>query len=370
MKRSIIMGGREIVIDVLGQPIDAAFDRLHAAYFGQLPLPWEEFEAAALDFFDRTARNWNAHDDYFNNFTVIWRTLLDAGRYEHSERIWQSALQPALKWEQMHQPQRIHKGTPYYFWSMTALLRGDLDRGYLLIHQAVREDIDNSGQSTPNTPGYALVSLNYNRVDQAFRQWVLLQAEFLNKLLDNYNTTYTRSISLEDVKHRFLDAAPSIETLFLLTYTIARLMGLSNVPGYATLNPFAGQLELNILFDVALVIDSAIKAKNPTQWRFIHHAEHLLRAVGHALTHEQLGEVNGQFENAFDATVQSALEGNLMLPGGTILDRVQSDIAICYGLRNNGAHNIGTASIIWNRYPEVQQAVFRTLFAVVDYIYP
>ena len=79
MKRTIIIGGREIVIGALGQPMDSMFDRLHAAYFGQVPLPWEEFEAAALDFFNRTAANWGEHDAYFNNFTVIWRLFLTRG---------------------------------------------------------------------------------------------------------------------------------------------------------------------------------------------------------------------------------------------------------------------------------------------------
>jgi hypothetical protein len=112
MKRTIIIGGREIVIGALGQPIDSMFDRLHAAYFGQVPLPWEEFEAAALDFFNRTAANWGEHDAYFNNFTVSWRTLLDTGRYEHAEHIWQSALQPALEWEQAHPPTVFTKERP------------------------------------------------------------------------------------------------------------------------------------------------------------------------------------------------------------------------------------------------------------------
>jgi hypothetical protein len=253
---------------------------------------------------------------------------------------------------------------------MTVLLRGDLDHGYLLIHQAVLEDIETSGQPRPNTPGYALVSLDYNRVEQAFRQWVLAQAEFLNVLLGNYNTTYARIITLDDVKRRFLDTPPSIDTVFLLTYTVARLRGLSSVPEHTTRNPFVGQLELNILFGVTLVIDSAVKAKNQAQCKFIHHAECLLRATGHALTNPQLGEINGLFEGAFDATVQAALGGNLRLQDGTLLDRIQSDVALCYGLRNNGAHNTRTAPTIWKRYPEVQQGVFRTLFATVDYLYP
>lgn len=174
---------------------------------GSYRFSWEEFETAALDFFNRTTSKWTAHDSYFNNFTVIWRSLLDAGRYEHSEHIWQSALQPALKWEEANQPQHIHKGTPYYFWSMTALLLGDLDHGYLLAHQSVQEDIRTTSHQRPDLPGYALVSLNYAKVDQAFRQWVVEQAEFLNGLLDNYKTTHTRLLTLDDVRRRFLERA-------------------------------------------------------------------------------------------------------------------------------------------------------------------
>jgi hypothetical protein len=52
------------------------------------------------------------------------------------------------------------------------------------------------------------------------------------------------------------------------------------------------------------------------------------------------------------------------------LDRLQCDVALAYGLRNHGAHNTGTAPTIWNRFPDVQQAVFRVLCATVDYLYP
>jgi hypothetical protein len=369
MRRTIILGGREIVISALGQPIDIAFDGLHAAYLGQLPLPWEEFEKAAQAFFDSTPANWSAHDAYFNNFTVIWRNFLNAGNFAHAEHIWQRALQPAQRWEEANPTQRIHKGTPYYFWSMTALLRGHVDRGYLLIHRAVQEDIETHQKESPKTPGYALVSLDYTVVDQAFRQWVAAQAEFLGRLLDNYNTTYGRTLPLGDAKRRFFDAPPTADTVFLLTYTLARLMQLTDVPDHVARNPFAGQLELNLLFDVTLVIDSAIKAKNPSKWKFIDHAECLLNAAGHAVTKAQLREINDKFENDFDATLRAALDGSLSLQDGTLFDRVISDVALAYGLRNYGAHNTATASTVWNRFPEVQQGLFRALFTTVDYLY-
>jgi len=369
MQRTIIIGGREITTEALGQPIDSAFDRLHEAYFGNLALPWQEFSDAALQFFDANPAPSLAHDAYFNTFTVIWQNFLNQARYDDAEHIWELALQPAQQWEQAQPGRRIHKGTPYYFWAMTTLLRGDTDKGYLLIHQAVDEDVRTSEQQTPDTPGYALVSLNYARVAQAFRPWVLEQAAFLNHLITNYTSAHHRTLTIEDVKHRFLDTPPTTETVFLLTYTLARLIKLAKLPNHTTNNPFAGQLQLNLLFDITLVIDTAVKAKNPAGRQFIEHAGYLLTAEGEPLSIEQLREINAQFNLNFDATLRAALDGTLRLQSGVALSRLQCDVALSYGLRNHGAHNTGTAATIWNRFPEVQQSLFRALFAAIDHLY-
>ncbi len=252
---------------------------------------------------------------------------------------------------------------------MTALLRGDLDHGYLLMHQGVEEDIRTSGQQTPDTPGYAFVTLNFNKIQQAFRQWVVEQAAFFNDLITNHATTYHRALTIEDVKRRFIDIPSSLETVFLLTYTIDRLRKIARLPDHATSSPFAGQLQLNLLFDVTLVIDTAIKMKNAHQWQFIHHAEHLLLRGGHQLTNQQLGAINSQFENNFDGTLQTALDGTLVVAPNTTLDRLQCDVALAYGLRNRGAHNLETALTIRNRFRDVQQALFHVLFATIDYLY-
>jgi hypothetical protein len=349
--------------------MDQAFDRLHAAYFGNAPLPWEEFVTAALQYFDTNAGAPTPQDAYFNAFTVIWQSVLDAGRLDHAEHVWKRALEPAQGWEQAHPGQRIHKGTPYYFWAMTALLRGDLDRGYLLMHQAFEEDILTSRQQTPDTPGYAFVSLNYNKVEQAFRPWVVEQAAFFSGLITNYATTNQRALTIEDVKRRFLDTPPSADTVFLLTYTIARLRKIAELPGHVTSNPFAGQLQLNLLFDITLVIDTAIQNKNQTQWKFIDHAEHLLTAAGHRLTKQQLRDIHAQFKSSFDAALQSALDGTFTVQPNATLDRLQCDVALAYGLRNRGAHNLATAVAVRNNFLAVQQALFGVLCATIDYLY-
>lgn len=47
---------------------------------------------------------------------------------------------------------------------------------------------------------------------------------------------HTRPLTIEDVKRRFIDTPPSPETVFLLTYTVARLKGIVGLPGHALNN--------------------------------------------------------------------------------------------------------------------------------------
>ena len=52
-----------------------------------------------------------------------------------------------------------------------------------------------------------------------------------------------------------------------------------------------------------------------------------------------------------------------------VLDRLQCDVAIAYGLRNRGAHKIESESVIWNDFDRIQRALFRTFCATIDYLY-
>jgi hypothetical protein len=364
--RLLIIGGKEIVTGTLGSPLDQVFDQLHNAYFGNGALPWDTLLAAALQYFDKNPLA-AAHDAFFSTFTIVWQSLLDSGRFDLAEHIWERALEPAHAWEHLHQGQTVHKGTPYYFWGMTALLRGDIDRGYFLIHRSFEEDILTSGQKRPDTPGYALVTLNDGKVEQAFRPWVIDQASFFEALMVNYNKTHGRNLTKDDVKRRFIDIS-EIDTVFLLTYTLARLIKLVRLPSELLGNVFAAQVEANLLFDIALVIDAAIKVKNPGQWQFIGHAEHLLAASAHSLSIHHLKDINGQFEKKFEATLQSALGGTLRI-GAVALDRFQCDVALTYGLRNRGAHNIQSVGTISSSFSQVYEAAFRVLFSTIDYLY-
>jgi hypothetical protein len=352
--------------------METAFDRLYQKVMVEEAEPQldREFRAAASQYFDSYAGNPNApaaHDHYFYGFSPLWAYFRGNGRLDWAEEIWRMALDPARDWEGAHSGQQIDKGLPYYFWAIAALLRGSIDIGYILAHQASEEDSrTSSGLKYPDTPAYALVSLNYSKDDQAFKSWIDEQANFFKVFITDYSHVHGRSFGIDCVRDKFLRNPPNHDVVFLLTYTIARLKEVSEMPDDAKRNPFVGQLQLNLLFDLLLVIDNAIKQRNSSRWKFFDHATYLLDRAGHALP--ELGKINSQLDRNFGACIADALDGRLII-GGRSLDKLQSDVAIAYALRNRGAHHIESESVIWNDFNRIQTAVFRTFCATIDYLY-
>lgn len=367
-----LMGGEIFHIEDLDAPMDKAFLALYAAYLSNHPYNWADFEKAALEFFSgETGANASAQDKFFTNFTIIWRRLFNSRRLDDAESLWEMALRPALIWESQHPDNFIHKGTPFYFWGGTSILKGDLDRGYALMHQAVEEDVRTTRDQFPNTPAFALVTLNYAKVDQFFRGWVLLQAELLIELIKTYCTSHGRQLSLDEFRNRFLLIPPNRDTVSLFAYTLARLLRLQNLPGYALRSDFAGQLEMDLLFDIILVIDAAIKAKNPDdRARFRAHIAFLSDRAGLGIR-QHLSQLNTEFNrpNNFDSTLTAILDGSFRFNEGSVLSGLAGDLAIAYGLRNHAAHNVSSVSTIWERFSEIRQSLFNTLFLSVEVLY-
>lgn len=367
--KRFIIGGRAIEIVALGKDIDKAFIALHAAYFGHQALDWAEFETTAAQFLDANPKPSDIHNAYFNNFTIIWRNFLSSGNFDEAERVWDMALSPVLKWEEVHPGQRAHKGTAYYFWGMTALQRGDLDKGYVLMHQAVEEDVLTMGQAVPDTPALALATLNYAKADQAFKQWVNQQASFLNRGLNHYSAKYVRPFILDDFRNSFLLKPPNIDVVFLLAFAVARLMKITTLPPHSLKSRFAGQLEANVFFDIALVIDSMIHAKNPNDKWFIDHAKYLLAAAGQPITLKFLQDANAAFNADFNAALIGCLDGLPLAPSGIVLTGLQADVGLAYGIRNRCAHDVTSSPAIWERFTDAYQALMNVMFAAVDYLY-
>jgi hypothetical protein len=116
--------------------------------------------------------------------------------------------------------------------------------------------------------------------------------QYIDSRQNAYSGAYTRQFMLDDFKNKFLLNPPTVDIGFLFAYSVARLMHLSRLPTHALASSFAAQLEANLLFDLTLVIDGTLKAKNQGEWKFVKHAKFLLQGVGQALTEQEFGEIN------------------------------------------------------------------------------
>ncbi|MBI1744346.1 hypothetical protein HYR54_14955 [Candidatus Acetothermia bacterium] len=365
----VMISGRVYELTDMGSAMNEAFLDLYKAVFDGQPYDLEEFDRKATKFFGNVSSDPVKHDAFFGNLTHIWKWYLENGKWFEAEHLWLNALLPALSWEGKNKGQFIHKGTPYYFWGMTSIIMGDLDRGFALMHQALEEDIRRKDRDWRTTPAFAFATLKYTEVNQAFGRWVLYQAEFLDELLKLFCTTHGRQLTLGDFKRRFLENPPNYDTVFMFAYALARLFRHHQILGYAASSTFAAQLKLNLLFDIALVIEALIKAKNPNQGNFIVHAAYLAEQSSLGLTMEQLGQINSKFINDFEPTLKALISNTFSLDGGRKLSRLESELAIAYGIRNHGAHNVTAIPTFWEQFTLIRQSLFNILFLCVEVLY-
>ncbi len=369
-----IWHGRRYTFRSLSPQLDAAVPQLYAAYGGGAPFNLQTLHTAIDAFLNTPGMPPDMHDAYFGSFTVLWGRFLNQGQFAQAEAIWELALEPVIAWEAAHPGHRVHKGTPFYFLGMTALLAGDIDRGYARMHDALEEDIlttraaGGAATQLPATPAFFFVTMDA-RPHQAFRDWVTRQVAFIDQQLTAYRAATGRPLTLAQLQSSFLAKPPSADSIFLLAYVVGRVLQLEQLVNSARQSVFLSQLEANVFFDLTLVIDDAIKAKRAHCHFFIAQAEELSTLAGGVLNNARLGEINQAFRRDFDATLRTLLDGNFALADGTKVLGTDLDIAVAYGVRNRGAHNISGSRVIAERYNDVRASIFSALFLTIELLY-
>lgn len=256
------IGEKIFQIEDLGESVNSQFLRLHESHFSGRGFDLTKFRNEALDFFDHSDGNYHAHDGFFNNFTIIWQSFLNQRLFKNAEYLWDFALNIAYDWENKNQNKRIHKGTPYYFWGVTCILNGDLEKGFLLMHQALEEDKRAHQTNTPKTPAYSFVTLDYENQNQFFRPKVIEIAKFLDENLNSYRSSREGTLTLPDFKSKFLEESTLQEVVFYFIFELFRLKKLlEEINQRLTQNVFSSLLQANTIFTLCLIIDNVIKQK-------------------------------------------------------------------------------------------------------------
>lgn len=329
---------------------------------------WQVLQDAGVVFFTRHRGDHGRHDAFFGAFGPLIQSRVAARDFVGAQRIWESALNISDRWERENSGSYIHKGTAYYYWAASALEAGDLETAYLVMHRALEEDVRKANGQWPGGAAAAFVTLDYQEENQALREEVSEQANFLEEFLRTYRNTRHSVLTLGDVKRRFLSNVQNRDAVFLFSLTLARLKSLVRLPAHVRDNPFAGQIGLNVLLDLVQVVESSIAT-----WELATHGQTfpakalaLSARAGLALTQDDIGDLNQGQRGNFEATIASLVDSIFQNSRGRAFESTECDIGVAYVLRNRAAHHVGGSPVVRSRFVEVTQRVANALFLVID----
>lgn len=313
-----------------------------------------------------------SQDTFFNLLAPIWLNYDWTYMSQEAEKFWERM------WNNVHEAEtsnkvRIHKGSIFYYWANTALRKGDIDRGFFLIHQAFEEDKETHKSSCPDTPSFKTATMNYEDDHQFLFGYVNELKDYLGKKILIYNHIFSRNFSLINFYYKFQSRPPDVDLIFSFAHTLARMMHIDQYPWFYTENDFAGLYYMNLLFNIILVIDSAIhsKMKNPDDWQYFKLANHLLIEsqinVNEPQNQKHLTVINK--EKDIEKLINQLLGTTFSFKDKHKPSKLECEVYLSYKLRNFSAHNIRIVPSLWRRYPEIQQVIFNVLFLVVETLY-
>ncbi len=240
------------------------------------------------------------------------------------------------------------------------------------MHQAYDEDIQTSRVPFPDSAARAFITLDHTKQEQAFRGPVLRIASFLDDLLKQYRRFRNRSLTLQQLRDSIFAVENLRHAVFSFVFVLFKLRAmLINIPSRLRNNTFAGLLETDLLFQLCLVIEAVVREKNPNEngLSFREHMAFLSSTAGFKLNKERLGQINRDFREHFPLTAEKLLRGIYSLSDGSGLQEGEIDIALPYGFRNFGAHNVRGHEITYQNLEEIACRIMNVLFLAVECLY-
>lgn len=356
----------------VGQKFDGHIARVSSAVPIFLP---RDFEQTSSEFLQTHGKDLKQNESFYGGFTRIWGYYI--GRYKmisNAEAIWELALQ--ITQEAEKKTPDIHKGTPFYFYSVTCILGGELERGFLLMHAAMEEDKRTFGASYTSAPAHAFVTVDYSKADQFFVTEVKELAQFLDNAIHRYDIRHAKPIlTLDQFKKKFLErkGADMQDIIFHFVYTLSRMKHLaSELRKPFAKTDFGSLIEQQILFDLCQVSDCTIaelhsikRDSTGSNYSFSERIDRLSATVPSLdLDKEKLGKINAHFKKDMSIALQDFIHGGFVMTASKPT-KLQNDFAIAYGIRNFAAHNIEHSNVIYNNYEEISQRILNTIFFTV-----
>ena len=307
-------------------------------------------------------------DAYFNNFTVITQILISKGQYGLAFDLWNHIVRFVKEWEESNN-KKLHKGTPYYFSSVAAILGMDFDAALISMHLALTEDKLNYN-NYKDTPAYCFLTLNDLKPDQYFKRFVDGMIGFLRdrldgqdheqgKYKDNYLKSRNGSLTYEELRRKFLDNDDiSEEIKYFFVYSTIRIWRLrilqKNKIGDEIVAPIVFAQALGGLFiSIESLLNLKYSPNSPITLGPLF-KDHLAR--NETWQDPDLNQIRTARDTNFDNWVDSCLNRNTLF----------EDFSLFYGLRNFVFHTIKSQQRLWEDYTKVLQSVLNCFFKAIE----
>ena len=352
------------------EPIDEEFDKA-LLFLKQGKLIFDKsFKQALFEFFDKHKSDpHEVHDALFNNFSLFWS---QSDNILLGENVYKKILPLVHEWEDINRPHKLHKGTPYYFYAVFSILKDDLERGLLLMHQAYSEDQRAGKTSTP--AGY-FIRLEDKPLEQFFRSKVRKTANFLDTLLENYRNAHSTSLNLESLRDKFLGLSQYEEESFFFVYCIFKLEKIiKRIEKEIRANRMASHIETTSIFELCKLAEVLLVDKFPSNRHidFIVRIEKLCQdsRVSLNLKQNNLGFLNGERDSDFKNTIGGLIDHTYSHQRFVSSPApIEFDIALTYCLRNFGGHKIEDQKLIYERFDHIIQGILNTIFFIIEKVY-
>ncbi len=358
------------------EPIDDEFEKA-LLFLNQGKLIFDNsFKQALFDFFDKHYNDpYEIHDALFNNFSLFWSR---GGNILLAEQVYKKILPLVHEWESNHKPHKMHKGTPYYFYAVFCILKDDLEKGLLLMHQAYLED-QRLGRN--DTPSSFFIKLNDKEQDQFFRQKLLETANFLGSYLLEYRNVHNSTLNIEDLRNKFLGQNQYDEEAFFFVYCIFKLEKIiKRIEKESRENRMASYIETSLIFELCKLTEVLLSKSIHSNQR-IAFANRLgffcqdprvqlnIRQQ-HRGRNNNLGFLNGERNQNFSNTIGGLLNRtytHVKFVNNPV--NIEYDIALTYCLRNFGGHKIQDQNFIYQEFEKISQAIINTILFIIEKVF-
>jgi len=261
----------------------------------------------------------------------------------------------------------MHKGTPYYWLGVTAILNDDFDKGFLYMHNAFEEDQQTKGTLLPNSPAHFFVTLEANNVNQAFRPKVEYISNYLESKITQYNIDRGRSLSLEDFKREWLTNPDLLDVVYDFVYLLFKFNRME-VQRELTHNTFGTLLMTTMLFELCRIVEVSLRTLDPSIRikNFGSDLEYYFEINNISIPH--LPDVNANFNSNFQTALLEILRPHSDF-FGYLPEEYLQDLVLAYRFRNFCGHSIDTLPEVNQHFEDILQRILNALFYVVDASY-